>query len=104
MSPFIDDDRLSINDVAKALSVHPATVWRWTKQGARGRRLRTVQVGGRRFVLRGDLEQFVQADDVSMPSLTWQKRADIAGSLLDSLGVAPSNAKESRSEHSSRQK
>lgn len=54
------EDRLSVNQVAKYLKVHLATVYRWTSIGVRGKRLPSFLVGGRRYVALADLEQFLR--------------------------------------------
>ena len=41
-------ERLTVNQVAQHLNVHAATVYRWTFQGVRGKRLRSFLIGGRR--------------------------------------------------------
>lgn len=54
--------RLSMSETARACGgVAVSTVWRWTLKGVRGVRLRSVHLGGRRFVLRSDLEAFLAA-------------------------------------------
>lgn len=58
----LSEDRLSITEVAQKLRVHTATVYRWVNSGVKGRRLPTLMIGGRRFVLTSDLEDFVQSD------------------------------------------
>lgn len=87
MSSIYYDDRLSLSQVANLLGVHVATVWRWTKHGVRGRRLQTVAIGGRRYVLQRDLDSFVQGERPDTDDSRRQRRADSAGHLLDSLGV-----------------
>ncbi|WP_417381924.1 helix-turn-helix domain-containing protein [Gimesia sp.] len=66
MNNIIDQDRFSLNEVAEKLDVHIATVWRWTLSGVKGRRLKTVQIGGRRYALLSDLEAFLQQRDTSL--------------------------------------
>ncbi len=52
-------ERFSVTETARRLGVHVSTVWRWIHRGIRGRRLETVRVGGRRYVLRETLESFL---------------------------------------------
>ena len=79
-------DRLSLRAVAHEVGVHLATVWRWTLSGVRGRRLRAIRVGGRRYVLRRDLEAFLEPDDSVTASVPpTPDRAAAAGKKLDSL-------------------
>jgi hypothetical protein len=83
-----EDERLSLRQVAITLDVHEATVWRWTKPpGVGGRVLPTIRVGARRYVLKQDLEIFVAAETSQRMTLDRNQRAEIAGDLLDSLGV-----------------
>jgi len=62
-------ERYTFKQVAKLVGVNLATVWRWTLHGVRGRKLRSIHVGGRRFVLAADLEEFLNppADKVGPP-------------------------------------
>lgn len=87
MNSFFNQNRQSINEVAQNLRVHPATVWRWTLRGVKGRRLKTILIGGRRFVLLNDLENFLkQSDskvDQAVPQGLNQKRHNIAKAKLD---------------------
>ena len=41
---------------------HVTTIWRWVLAGAGGRRLRSIKVGGRRFILGQDLLDFMAAE------------------------------------------
>jgi predicted DNA-binding transcriptional regulator AlpA len=67
---------LRLTEVAQLLRVHVASIYRWASStGVRGRRLRTVMIGGRRAVLRADLAQFLEvrveatgAESVPAPS------------------------------------
>jgi len=84
-------ERLTLAEVASRVRVHISTVYRWTYHGVRGNRLRSFLVGGRRFVLPDDLQEFLNSGRVSgeMPSLSLAKRqlrtSEISGpaSLLD---------------------
>jgi excisionase family DNA binding protein len=60
---ILDSERLTLKHVADLLGVHVATIWRWSLRGVRHRKLRTVFVGGRRFVLKSDLDAFLRGDD-----------------------------------------
>lgn len=78
-------ERLSLSEVAKDVGVHVATVWRWVLSGVRGRKLRSVHVGGRRYVLRADLDAFLAPAEAAEaePSAS----AQAAGKMLDALGI-----------------
>lgn len=56
-------DLLTLPEVSRLLpgKPHPSTLWRWRKKGVSGVKLRTVRVGGRTYVQRRALEQFVEA-------------------------------------------
>lgn len=80
--------RYSMYEVARLIDVHVATIWRWSLNGVRGRKLKTFLVGGRRFVRASDLEAFLAGDNTpSSSDLDLEARAEIAGKLLDSQGV-----------------
>lgn len=81
--------RLTLTQVAQQLGVHVATTWRWALYGVKGRRLRTVAVGGRRFVLPADLEAFLAQDGGQRhdADADLHRRAADAGKLLDARGV-----------------
>jgi hypothetical protein len=48
--------------------LHPSTVHRWIRHGIRGHRLSTVLVGGRTFVSRRGLTDFLERVNGSRPS------------------------------------
>jgi excisionase family DNA binding protein len=56
---LLSEERLSIDQAAEALNVSRPTVDRWLGPGYRGVRLRSVRIGGRRFILRSDLNDFL---------------------------------------------
>jgi hypothetical protein len=88
MSSILDSERYTLREAAQRLNVHVASVWRWVLHGVRGRKLPTVLIGGRRFVLRRDLEAFL--DSGSSPSIHEQPpqrgNAAVEG-LPDAWGV-----------------
>ena len=53
-------DFIPIELVAKALqiNVHVSTVHRWGSRGVRGVKLRTIRIGGKRYVTRAALDEF----------------------------------------------
>lgn len=51
----------SLTEIAKAEGVHVSTVARWTLNGVGGRKLRSIRVGGRRYVLDDDWNEFITA-------------------------------------------
>lgn len=58
---LLDSERLSLTGVARRLNIHVSTVWRYCLKGCRGRRLPSIVIGGRRYVLVRELEQFLSA-------------------------------------------
>ncbi|GDY09677.1 hypothetical protein LBMAG52_31630 [Planctomycetia bacterium] len=54
-------DRLTVNQLARREQVHVATPWRWMLSGVHGIKLRSVRVGGRRFILESDWQAFSAA-------------------------------------------
>lgn len=51
-------DRLSVNQLARRENLHVSTVWRWMLHGVRGTKLRSVRVGGRRYITEADWSDF----------------------------------------------
>jgi hypothetical protein len=84
-----DVERYSPAQVAWLLGVHIATVWRWILRGVRGRKLASVMIGGRRYVLQSDLDAFLSAEgDQHRPAPpTFRERGEVAGAQLDARGV-----------------
>lgn len=83
--------RYSMAEGARRAGVSTGTLWRWALQGVRGRRLRTLLVGGRRYVLVSDLETFLAAGREPYTRLNAQSdladRAAVAANELDRRGV-----------------
>lgn len=97
MSSILNETRYTMAQVARLVGVHICTPWRWHLHGIRGRRLPTVLIGGRRFVLARDLEAFLEAanegrqpndDDV-------HRGAAEAGRALDGLAVTQQSGQSS---------
>ena len=70
---IFSDERLSLNEVAKHLKVHVATVHRWIFQGVRGKRLKSFLIGGRRYIAVSDLHDFLQAKSCSLTNDSGQR-------------------------------
>ena len=63
--------RWSVNQLARREKLHASTVWRWMLSGVRGTKLRSIRVGGRRFILENDWLAFsaaLNADLADAPS------------------------------------
>jgi hypothetical protein len=92
MNLSLDAERYTLRQTAKLVGVNLATVWRWCLHGARGKKLRSVHIGGRRFVLATDLDAFL-APAASTDSATVEEspalthRAEAAERELDRLGL-----------------
>ena len=84
--------RYSPTELAQALGVNVATVWRWILRGVRGKKLRSVLIGGRRYILRGeDLDEFLSQDcSPAHVDDGYAHRAENAGRVLDGIGVKAS--------------
>jgi hypothetical protein len=89
MAAILNCKRYSMFEVARLLNVHVATIWRWHLGGVRGRKLPTVMVGGRRYVLATDLETFLASGSTAPPQndAELRRRADVAGAQLDARRV-----------------
>lgn len=96
MSIDLERERLSLNEVAQLLDKNLSTVWRWCLTGIKrdGVRVKlpSIVIGGRRYVFRDDLDDFLGAlnsDDPTptKPSAKAKRRADAAADKLDSIGI-----------------
>ena len=54
-------DRWSVNQLARREALHSSTVWRWMLHGVRGTKLRSIRVGGRRYITEADWADFSAA-------------------------------------------
>lgn len=61
-----ETDRLTVNELARREGIHAATCWRWLLHGVRGIRLRSIRVGGRRYVAEADWQAFSAALNVGL--------------------------------------
>lgn len=59
------DSRLSLSKVARTLDVSPKSIARWARIGVGGVILPTVKIGGRVYVLKADLDEFLAATNRS---------------------------------------
>lgn len=94
----IKRDRLTLANVADEVGVHVATVWRWVLHGVKGRKLRSILIGGRRAVLRADLDEFLEPraerDEAGIQITT--PSAHEAGEKLDRLFASGNGNRRSR--------
>jgi len=92
MADLLQQKRFTFKEAADLVRINLATIWRWTLHGARGRKLRSVHIGGRRFILFADLESFLAPPDEpnatgSPPTARSSKRAEAAVRELASMGM-----------------
>ncbi|TWT47184.1 DUF1580 domain-containing protein [Botrimarina hoheduenensis] len=59
MTSLMDEKRLTLTELAKRERVNVCTVWRWAQRGAKGVRLETFSVGGRRYTTQEAFRRFV---------------------------------------------
>jgi len=76
----LDEERFTFNEVAKMLKVSISSVWRWHLSGTKGKKLASILIGGRRFVLKSQLEAFCGEQRQASPS---RLRRDLAKRKLD---------------------
>lgn len=62
---LLDEDRLTLNELAREEGVSPSTVWRWTQRGVRGQKLEAISVAGRRVTSRQAFARWVAATNVA---------------------------------------
>jgi len=79
---LLEEERYTFAEVAKKTNVSISTVWRWSMRGVKGRKLSSILLGGRRYVLRSQLEAFCGSPRRSSSSTVRQK---IASQKLDAL-------------------
>lgn len=60
ISTLVPDQRWTTRQVAARLGVHVVTIGRWTRQGIRGVKLRTLRIGGRTLIGAPDLVEFLR--------------------------------------------
>ena len=58
---LLDEDRLSLTKLAQEEKVSVCTPWRWAQKGAKGAKLETICVGGKRQTSRQAFARFVAA-------------------------------------------
>lgn len=100
MPKLIDEDEaeyIPLNEASQFIPGRPhrATLWRWILKGVHRHgetvKLATTVAGGRRFTTRADIESFLSACNGDAPqpvvSDSFQRRAEAAGRILESLGV-----------------
>ncbi len=94
MSIDLSTERLvSLTEAAALLPGRPhlATLWRWCTRGVRGRRLESLEIGGRRYTSLEALQRFSQPHGASPPPATAPSRESQlaqAEQYLAGIGVA----------------
>ena len=61
MCDLLNEDRLTMGELARQEELSPCTIWRWTGRGVKGIKLETFTVGGRRFTTKQAFHRFVDA-------------------------------------------
>lgn len=95
MDDEIRDGSLTPTQVAKHLGVHVGTVHRWMYSKVRGRKLSSVLVGGRRRILKHQLDAFLEHGD-SPAAKHDDSRRKAAQRTLSSFGVRNQTDKSGR--------
>lgn len=85
MKNILEQERYSLGEVASQAGVHLTTVWRWVTNGVRGRKLRSIHIGGQRYILKADLNSFL--DPESNATAKSDRKPSDAGKILDGCGV-----------------
>src|SRR5688572_13769847 len=88
MKSDLDAERVTLGQVAKMARVHITTAWRWTLTGVGKRKLRSIRIGGRRWVLRQDLDAFLAEKASSAEVQPPKQDADI-DEQLRKAGLRP---------------
>jgi excisionase family DNA binding protein len=58
-APMLPDNAMPLAEVARRYRVHVSTVHRWIDRGVRGRKLVAHRVGGKRYVVPEELDEFI---------------------------------------------
>jgi hypothetical protein len=61
MKNLLEEQRLTLTELARKERVNVSTVWRWTLRGVRGIKLESFSVGARRFTTAEAFIRFVDA-------------------------------------------
>ena len=95
ITSIVSAERYSTTAAARLVGVHVATIWRWILRGVRGRKLDSVMIGGRRYILKCDLESFLtpggHADSREQPPELYIG-AELVDRQLDATGLGPAGA------------
>ncbi len=92
MTIDLERDRLTLTEAAQLLAKDLSTIWRWCLRGVRGRKLASFVIGGRRYVYRDDLDDFLAAQNAddprpAQPTQKSKRRNAAAAKKLDALGI-----------------
>lgn len=64
----IDGQKLTIKEACSALYVSRSTINRWMRVGIGGKRLPSIKLGGKRLLLREDIEAFAEREGETIPA------------------------------------
>jgi hypothetical protein len=85
-------DYLTFAQAARTLPGKPApsTIWRWARHGCNGVKLATLMIGGRRYVTRQAIQEFIAATtaaaDLALDSEVGERSPELA-KRLEAAGV-----------------
>ena len=94
MKKVLLEDCVTLKEVASQLRVHISTVHRWALRSVRGRRLKSHLIGGRRWVLLSDLNEFLHSHETTDSPTPPPDRQRRAQEQLRSFGVRVTEKKE----------
>lgn len=92
-----NEEFIAINDVPKVLPGRPhiSTVWRWCLRGVKGHTLKSTMIGGRRYISKADLDDFIECLSTSTapeihskatsPTATRRKQIEKASRHVDQI-------------------
>lgn len=94
VTAILTESRLTLSQLARSQNVCTPTVWRWCVKGARGVKLESLAIGGKRITSREAFERFVSATNpnavtaASAPSpAESSRRRKRAAAVLDRAGI-----------------
>jgi hypothetical protein len=93
---LLNEERISLSQLAQEQDVATTTTWRWISRGVRSVRLESFSIGGRRWTTRQAFARFVQATTQaanshaanSTPSVTGKQRDAAIKRAEDKLAAA----------------
>lgn len=87
LSEDLEQVRELVKELPKGARPSPATVWRWTRKGARGTKLHTIKVCGKLLTTREEFRRFIAA--IQEPQHSEPEHPETVNSELERLGYLP---------------